>query len=191
MTSESRESGNVITPGSRERRSISLVKVSAVNAPIAPATEVLRENACQSYIRVGRVYDERGPRDQLRVLVDRLWPRGLSKTRADLDEWCTPSRLALKVVIGTGQGCTTTGCCSPRSPARRPQLLSAELTKVRGLRTFTNSEHQKPTRGSSSAVLLTVIKYECPSLGGGLWSGLTINARRARRTISKPCLGRG
>lgn len=50
------------------------------NAPTGPTR--------QSHIRVGRVYDERGPRDQLRVLVDRLWPRGLSKTRADLDEWC-------------------------------------------------------------------------------------------------------
>jgi uncharacterized protein YeaO (DUF488 family) len=28
------------------------------------------------------------PDDGARVLVDRLWPRGVSKARAQLDEWC-------------------------------------------------------------------------------------------------------
>jgi uncharacterized protein YeaO (DUF488 family) len=35
-----------------------------------------------------RVYDEPQEDDGLRVLVDRLWPRGMSKQRARLDEWC-------------------------------------------------------------------------------------------------------
>ena len=39
-------------------------------------------------IRVGHAYDGRVWGDGARVLVDRLWPRGLSKARADLDEWC-------------------------------------------------------------------------------------------------------
>jgi uncharacterized protein YeaO (DUF488 family) len=39
-------------------------------------------------IRLGRIYDERVPEDGARILVDRLWPRGLAKDRADLDEWC-------------------------------------------------------------------------------------------------------
>ena len=38
-------------------------------------------------VRVRRVYDEPGADDGTRVLVDRLWPRGLSKTLARLDEW--------------------------------------------------------------------------------------------------------
>jgi uncharacterized protein YeaO (DUF488 family) len=42
----------------------------------------------QLRVRVGRVYDERTARDGTRVLVDRLWPRGLTKNRADIDEWC-------------------------------------------------------------------------------------------------------
>jgi uncharacterized protein YeaO (DUF488 family) len=37
--------------------------------------------------RVGRVYDQPGPADGVRVLVDRVWPRGLRKTDAKLDEW--------------------------------------------------------------------------------------------------------
>jgi uncharacterized protein YeaO (DUF488 family) len=39
-------------------------------------------------VKVGRVYDERVRGDGARVLVDRLWPRGLSKEKAQLDEWC-------------------------------------------------------------------------------------------------------
>ncbi|HEU4758167.1 MAG TPA: DUF488 family protein [Agromyces sp.] len=34
-----------------------------------------------------RVYDAPQASDGYRVLVDRLWPRGVSKDRAELDEW--------------------------------------------------------------------------------------------------------
>lgn len=37
--------------------------------------------------RVKRIYEEASSRDGYRVLVDRLWPRGVSKERAALDEW--------------------------------------------------------------------------------------------------------
>ena len=39
-------------------------------------------------VRVARVYDDPAGHDGVRVLVDRLWPRGLSKEKAALDEWC-------------------------------------------------------------------------------------------------------
>ena len=38
-------------------------------------------------VRVGRAYDEPEPDDGTRVLVDRIWPRGLSKDKARLDQW--------------------------------------------------------------------------------------------------------
>ncbi|MHB1740057.1 MAG: DUF488 domain-containing protein [Actinomycetes bacterium] len=38
-------------------------------------------------VRVRRVYDPPSTDDGLRVLVDRIWPRGLSKQKAQLDEW--------------------------------------------------------------------------------------------------------
>jgi uncharacterized protein YeaO (DUF488 family) len=41
-----------------------------------------------STVRVRRVYERRSADDGTRILVDRLWPRGLSKVTADLDEWC-------------------------------------------------------------------------------------------------------
>ena len=38
-------------------------------------------------VRLRRVYEEPSPEDGIRVLVDRLWPRGLTKEKAALDEW--------------------------------------------------------------------------------------------------------
>lgn len=37
--------------------------------------------------RLKRVYEPASPSDGERVLVDRLWPRGLSKEDAHVDEW--------------------------------------------------------------------------------------------------------
>ncbi|TLG76847.1 DUF488 family protein [Methylocystis sp. B8] len=38
-------------------------------------------------IALKRVYDSAKAEDGTRVLVDRLWPRGLSKTKAHIDFW--------------------------------------------------------------------------------------------------------
>ncbi len=40
-----------------------------------------------SDIRVRRVYEQPSPEDGARVLVDRVWPRGMRKDAARLDEW--------------------------------------------------------------------------------------------------------
>ncbi|MET9134269.1 MULTISPECIES: DUF488 domain-containing protein [Streptomyces] len=45
-------------------------------------------------VRVRRVYEPPESADGVRVLVDRLWPRGVSKAEAHIDEWpkaLTPS----------------------------------------------------------------------------------------------------
>ncbi len=39
-------------------------------------------------IRIKRVYERPSPEDGVRILIDRLWPRGLSKQAAALDHWC-------------------------------------------------------------------------------------------------------
>ncbi len=38
-------------------------------------------------VRLRRVYDQASSEDGKRILVDRVWPRGLSKDKARLDEW--------------------------------------------------------------------------------------------------------
>jgi uncharacterized protein YeaO (DUF488 family) len=39
-------------------------------------------------VKVRRIYDAAMPQDGTRVLVDRIWPRGVTKARAHLNEWC-------------------------------------------------------------------------------------------------------
>ncbi len=38
-------------------------------------------------LKIKRVYDKREADDGLRILVDRLWPRGISKADEAVDEW--------------------------------------------------------------------------------------------------------
>jgi uncharacterized protein YeaO (DUF488 family) len=40
-----------------------------------------------SHLRLKRAYEPASPEDGVRILVDRLWPRGVSKEHAALDEW--------------------------------------------------------------------------------------------------------
>jgi uncharacterized protein YeaO (DUF488 family) len=48
--------------------------------PVAKSTK-------QSGIRLKRAYLAPSPEDGVRVLVDRLWPRGLPKSEAAIDRW--------------------------------------------------------------------------------------------------------
>ena len=38
-------------------------------------------------LKLKRVYEQPSPEDGFRVLVERLWPRGVRKERAELDLW--------------------------------------------------------------------------------------------------------
>ncbi len=39
-------------------------------------------------VKIKRIYETADGHDGFRVLVDRLWPRGVSKERAQVDQWC-------------------------------------------------------------------------------------------------------
>jgi uncharacterized protein YeaO (DUF488 family) len=45
-----------------------------------------------SSIAIKRAYDKPTPQDGVRILIDRLWPRGISKNKLKLDAW--PRELA-------------------------------------------------------------------------------------------------
>lgn len=49
--------------------------------------EGMAESLRAANIRLKRAYDAPAPDDGQRILVDRLWPRGVSKDAAALDEW--------------------------------------------------------------------------------------------------------
>jgi uncharacterized protein YeaO (DUF488 family) len=39
------------------------------------------------HLQIRRVYEDPDPQDGLRILVDRLWPRGIAKERLSHDKW--------------------------------------------------------------------------------------------------------
>jgi uncharacterized protein YeaO (DUF488 family) len=45
-----------------------------------------------SSIAIKRAYDTPSPQDGVRILIDRLWPRGLAKAKLKIDAW--PRQLA-------------------------------------------------------------------------------------------------
>ena len=56
-------------------------------------------------ITLKRIYDEADSSDGHRILVDRLWPRGVSKEKAKVDEWMkevAPSNELRKLFHGGG-----------------------------------------------------------------------------------------
>jgi uncharacterized protein YeaO (DUF488 family) len=38
-------------------------------------------------LRIKRIYDSASSEDGKRILIDRLWPRGMKKEEAKFDEW--------------------------------------------------------------------------------------------------------
>jgi uncharacterized protein YeaO (DUF488 family) len=47
----------------------------------------MTQELAASHVRLKRVYEPAAPDDGVRVLVDRLWPRGLRKADAAIDRW--------------------------------------------------------------------------------------------------------
>ena len=49
--------------------------------------KIKNEGVTEMVIQVKRIYDEPQKKDGIRILVDRIWPRGVSKEDAKVDEW--------------------------------------------------------------------------------------------------------
>lgn len=56
--------------------------------PAVSEDQTEREAMTKKNVQVRRIYEEPTPADGTRVLVDRIWPRGMTKARAHLDQWC-------------------------------------------------------------------------------------------------------
>ncbi len=63
-------------------------KIPPAKRKAAPVkARALRRPAAKGSIAIKRVYDPLSSEDGLRILIDRLWPRGLSKATLKLDAW--------------------------------------------------------------------------------------------------------
>jgi uncharacterized protein YeaO (DUF488 family) len=59
-------------------------------APGRDKSRPRRSRGQSASIDIKRVYDEPARDDGVRILIDRLWPRGLSKAELKLDAWVRP-----------------------------------------------------------------------------------------------------
>jgi uncharacterized protein YeaO (DUF488 family) len=60
----------------------------------ANGARAARPKRRSSSIAIKRAYDRPSPQDGVRILIDRLWPRGLTKAKLKIDAWpreLTPS----------------------------------------------------------------------------------------------------
>jgi uncharacterized protein YeaO (DUF488 family) len=85
-------------------------------------------------VRIKRVYELSAEDDGLRVLVDRLWPRGLAKDKAHIDQWLkdiAPSDVLRKRFHGNPAGWAEFVAAYGRELAREP--AAAALVHLRAL----------------------------------------------------------
>jgi uncharacterized protein YeaO (DUF488 family) len=118
-----------------------------------PDTQNMRASA----IRLKRAYEEADVRDGTRVLVDRLWPRGLSKDTAHLHAWMKD--LGPSDELRTWFGHRTDRWnsfqeryqCELRTPLR--QLLLAQLESVAHRSTLTLVYGARDTSDNEAVVI--------------------------------------
>jgi len=113
-------------------------------------------------VRLRRVYDEPTGDDGTRVLVDRVWPRGLSKQKAHVDQWCkqvAPST-ELRKWYGHDPARFPEFANRYRSELQQPEQAEA-LARLRDLareRTVTLVTATKAIEISQAAVLAELIR---------------------------------
>jgi len=88
-----------------------------------------------SSIAIKRAYDSAAPQDGLRILIDRLWPRGVSKSKLKLDAW--PRELAPSTGLRKWYGHDPARFAEFRRRykaelAQRPEQLSTLRDMVKG-----------------------------------------------------------
>ncbi|HEY7103049.1 MAG TPA: DUF488 family protein [Mycobacteriales bacterium] len=98
-------------------------------------------------VRIRRVYDEPAGDDGVRVLVDRLWPRGLSKADANLAEWC--KQVAPSTELRTWYG---------HDPARTEEFARRYRAELREPERAAALAHLRELAGSGPLTLLTAAK---------------------------------
>ena len=129
-------------------------------------------------IRVRRVYDPPSPDDGVRVLVDRIWPRGLRKADAKLDEWAKD--LAPSTDLRTWYGHDPAKFSEFRHryieelDAAGPRTRLAEVHALASGQPVTLLTATRDVGISQAAVLAELLRAEDNDKGGdpACWAGL-------------------
>ena len=98
-------------------------------------------------VRLRRVYEAPDPSDGQRVLVDRLWPRGLAKNKAAVDEW-------LKTVAPSDELRRWYG----HQPDRFPAFRQRYQQELRGTEQSGALDHLRQLASHGTVTLLTATR---------------------------------
>jgi uncharacterized protein YeaO (DUF488 family) len=66
---------------------VDFIPSAATPFDLAPTWKRPVQERLSKVIKIKRIYEEPTPNDGRRILVDRLWPRGLTKEKARVDWW--------------------------------------------------------------------------------------------------------
>lgn len=99
------------------------------------------------HISYRRIYDEPAQRDAKRVLVDRIWPRGLRKEDAHLDEWVR--EIAPSTELRRWYG---------HDPARFDEFRRRYLAELRDPQRSEAAQRLRELAGHGDLVLLTATR---------------------------------
>ena len=130
-------------------------------------------------VRLKRAYEPPAPSDGYRVLIDRLWPRGVARANAGLDEWA--KELAPSTELRRWFGHDPARFAEFRE--RYVEELSAQKEKLRELRgraretTLTLVYGARDTEHNDAVVLAELLRGETRPTG---------NARKDRRARTEP-----
>lgn len=118
-------------------------------------------------VRVKRAYEPVSPGDGYRVLIDRLWPRGISRDRAHLDAWekdLSP-RTDLREWFGHDPGRFDEFRRRYIEELRARRPLIAELRRHAREGTLTLVHSARDTEHNDAVVLAEVVRRGLPSRG--------------------------
>ena len=121
-------------------------------------------------IRVRRVYEEPSAEDGARVLVDRVWPRGLRRDAARLDEWAKDVAPSTELRTWYGHDPAKFDEFKRRYTAELDEPGAREgLTRLRALaadRSLTLLTATKDVDLSQAVVLAGLLRDMLPPAGG-------------------------
>lgn len=92
-------------------------------------------------IKIKRVYEHRETGDGSRILVDRLWPRGLTKEKADIDLWLKEIAPSTELRKWFGH-----------DPEKWERFRGRYETEIRGHEDLLNTLRKKAAKGAITLV---------------------------------------
>lgn len=120
----------------------------------------------QPIIRLKRIYEPESPDDGWRVLVDRLWPRGIKKETAHVDLWykeLAPSNELRKAFHQGIDNFADFAQAYRQELAARPELQQLALQAVQH-QTVTLLFAAKDEAHNNAVVLQHILEEICPTL---------------------------